>query len=587
MCLGVLTTILFIGGLFQTVSKRDEIVRESTDIHKTSEMDDFDKASLSNGDSAQGFVARKNSKPTERVVSQEKKKSSENKESAHIFHHSRGREYSGKVSNREKSTEEEKGTRNLPNIVYMLADDLGYGDVGYNGGMAKTPHLNAMATATNSIQFTRFYSGGPTCSPTRGTLLTGRNHNRYCIWHADLGNAPRDLSCPSLMPLPSSELTVAEALTEVGYHTAVYGKWHVGDLKKISGGNTRWPVASPSTHGFQDWLVTERHTSNLVPNCKCSKSYSCTVEGTEYGPVHCRDYWFENPLTKQLEKYNGQVFEDSHFLVDRFEEFLKKRNTSQPFYMQLSFHSVHSQYFATPYWMNIYKKDHDTNRANYLGATSLLDEAIGRVRALLVEHGISENTLVWFSSDNGPQKGEPGSAKPLRGRKGDTLEGGIRVPGIIEWPGVIATHRKTSVPVVTTDFLPTVADIVGFDLPKGLTLDGISILPILLDSTGERVRGRNINFAFHIKKGQLDSTYNGAVVGDKYKYYAQFKKGKMENFFLYDLENDIGESKNVSAGNEELTMQMRTELEDFLRSVTASAAEIGCLATHDRRDVNC
>ena len=141
--------------------------------------------------------------------------------------------------------------------------------------------------------------------------------------------------------------------------------------------------------------------------------------------------------------------------------------------------------------------------------------------------------------------------------------------------------------MVTTDFLPTVAEIVGFDLPKGLTLDGISILPILLDSTGERVRGRNINFAFHIKKGQLDSTYNGAVVGDKYKYYAQFKKGKMEKFFLYDLENDIGESKNVSAGNEELTMQMRTELEDFLRSVTASAAEIGCLATHDRRDVNC
>ena len=131
-------------------------------------------------------------------------------------------------------------TNSCPNIVYLLADDLGYGDVEYNGGQAVTPHLKAMANGPHSIHFSRFYSGGPICSPTRGTLLTGRNHNRYCIWHADIGSgAKQDLTCPSLMPLPHSEFTVAEILKEIGYCTAIYGKWPVGDLVPIEGGNEK------------------------------------------------------------------------------------------------------------------------------------------------------------------------------------------------------------------------------------------------------------------------------------------------------------------------------------------------------------
>ena len=487
------------------------------------------------------------------------------------------------------TTKPETGVSSPPNIVYMLADDLGYGDVAYNGAAAHTPNIDAMASGPHSIRFDRFYSGGPTCSPTRGTLLTGRNHNRYCIWHADLGVPPHDLTCPSLMPLPPSELTVAEVLSEAGYHTAIYGKWHVGDLKEIPGGNRKWPVSNPTTHGFREWLVTERHTSNILPNCKCSVDFPCMLDGRKYNVVFCRSYWYKNPLTGKLEKSKRQVFEDSHFLVDRFEEFLKRRNTSRPFYVQLSFHAVHSQYLATPHWRDVYIHKYGEDRGNYLGATSSLDEAVGRVRLLLVEHGIADNTLLWFSSDNGPQKGEPGSAGKLRGRKGKVLEGGIRVPGIIEWPAVIHSNRRTSVPIVTTDFLPTVADIVGYRFPEKLTLDGISILPILRDSNGTRRRDNNIKFAFHVKKGKLDSGFTGAVVGDRYKFYAEFEKGKMEigNYFLYDLEVDSGESRSVSAEHVELTRQMKAELEDFLISVTESATEIGCLDSHDRRDIKC
>ena len=472
----------------------------------------------------------------------------------------------------------------LPNIVYMLADDLGYGDVGYNGGPAFTPHIDAMANGPHSIQFNRFYSGGPTCTPTRGTLMTGRNHNRYCLWHADLSHVPEELSCPSAVPLPWSELTAAEVLSSIGYQTSIFGKWHLGDLKRMEGGNERWPVSNPGTNGFQEWLVTERGLSSVLPNCKCFEDFKCILDGEKYYTAQCRNYWYMNS-TNQLTKSREQVFEDSNFLVDRFEEFLQNRNPTQPFFSELSFHSVHVQYKATPFWKRHYSNVPEYDKMNYLGATSSLDEAVGRVRQLLKKYNINENTMVWFSSDNGPHPGKPGLTGGLRGRKGTLFEGGIRVPGIIEWPAAVHQNRKSSIPVVTTDFLPTVVDIVGYKMPPDLILDGISLVPVLRDETNHR--GSNINFAFHIKRGNLDSTFYGAVVSDRYKYYALYENFKVQEFTLYDLETDRAETTNVSSSHIGLTLSMGKELEQFLLSVNASAAQTGCLLTHDRREVNC
>ena len=472
-------------------------------------------------------------------------------------------------------------TNSCPNIVYLLADDLGYGDVGYNGGQAHTPHLNAMAKGPHSIHLTRFYSGGPTCSPTRGTLLTGRNHNRYCIWHADIGHPEYDLICPSLVPLPSSEITVAEMLKERGYHTSIYGKWHVGDLTPIPGGNVKWPVSHPGMNGFRDWLVTERSTASLLANCKCSSKYSCTMGGREYKLQWCRNHWSMNPYTRKIEKYPKQIFDDSHFLVDRFEDFLKTRSP-KPFFTIIAFHSVHMQFLATPHWFDYYKNiTTNLSRRHYLGAISALDEAIGRVRKLLQSHNIYNNTILWFSSDNGPQKGQPGSTGGLRGHKGNLFEGGIRVPGIIEWPGVIEGNRVSDFPVVTSDLLPTVADAVDIETPQGVILDGISVLPLLQNRTS--LRKNNMKFAFHIKQGRLDAHFYGAVVGNRYKYLAEFGKGKIQNFNLYDLWSDRGETTNVSSSQIDLTLSMKAELEAFLLSVNESATEVGCLATHDIR----
>ena len=472
--------------------------------------------------------------------------------------------------------------KQCPNIVYLLVDDLGYGDVEYNKGIALTPHLNSMASGPHSIHFTRFYSGGPSCSPTRGTLLTGRNHNRYCIWHADLGEPKYDLTCPSLGPLPPSELTVAEILQGAGYHTSIYGKWHVGDLTPIKGGNVKWNVSHPGLHGFTDWMVTERQVATLLPNCNCVSEYSCSFEKHDYYVRFCQNYWRMNDETGQLEKYPMQIFDDSEFLVDQLENLLKTRDTSVPFFTILAFHSVHAPFLSKPHWQEHYKeKGYSGYQLEYLGATSGLDESIGRVRRLLTEYGVYDNTLLWFSSDNGPENRGPGSSGGLRGRKGQLFEGGIRVPGIIEWPALIRENRVTSVPVVTSDLLPTVADIVGVNLPSNIHFDGLSILPLLQNKTDKR--GENINFAFHILKGQLDSRYAGAVIGDRYKYYAEFDKGRIQEFYLFDIAQESSEMTNVSVSHPQLTDSLRGELEGFLESVTASATGIGCLATHDRR----
>ena len=135
----------------------------------------------------------------------------------------------------------------MPNVIFAMADDLGWGDVQYNNGNARTPNLNEMAQSSNTVLLQRYYSGSPVCSPTRGTVLTGRNHNRYCVWTANTGSNQPDFSVPQIKALPLSEITVAEVMREAGYSTALFGKWHLGDFKPLKGGNKKWPVSQSWT----------------------------------------------------------------------------------------------------------------------------------------------------------------------------------------------------------------------------------------------------------------------------------------------------------------------------------------------------
>ena len=165
-----------------------------------------------------------------------------------------------------------------PNIVFAMADDLGWGDVQYNNGNARTPNLDEMAQSPNTILLQRYYSGGPACSPTRGTVLTGRNYNRYCVWTANSGrNTRQTLSDLTQGPSPYQKLQWLK-WREAGYSTALFGKWHLGDFKPLKGGNKKWPVSHPGLHGFDQWFATQRSAPTSTINCGCF-NYSSCIQG--------------------------------------------------------------------------------------------------------------------------------------------------------------------------------------------------------------------------------------------------------------------------------------------------------------------
>ena len=473
---------------------------------------------------------------------------------------------------------------NFPNIVFMMADDLGYADLHYTGGAAETPVLDAMATGPNSIQLTRYYAGAPVCSPTRGTVLTGRNHNRYCIWGANAGMGRADFIIPSPMPLPPSEVTVAEILKENGYRTGIFGKWHVGDLKSAEGANLtrrynhKWPVSHPGMHGFDEWWVTERSALTATINCGCFEEAVCALGHYTTQPS-CTNYHTRDPHTHELVSFPSPIEgDDSHFIAQQFDQFLQKaRQSKQPFFAYLPFHTVHRRFIATKeYGKRYLDQGMSLEQADYFGAITAMDDAIGQIRLLLRKHNVSDNTMLWFTSDNGPQGNTPGMTGGLRGLKRDLYEGGIRVPGIIEWPAVIKSNRMSDFPVVSNDFLPTICDILGVRPPNDRELDGISIVPFLRNETS--IRSKPIAWAYPIPNYFSKGQYHAALSGDQYKVYATYYNSKITSSELYDLKNDRSETTDLSAEHPDILNSMKQELDDWMQSVIKSARdEVQCL----------
>ena len=490
----------------------------------------------------------------------------------------------GSMNHHTLSTSSKTTTKNLPNFVFVLADDLGYGDLHYTGGQAETPVLDAMATGPNGIQLTRCYAGAPVCSPTRGTVLTGRNHNRYCIFNANLGFGYGDFVVPSTMPLPPSEITVAEILRDNGYRTGIFGKWHIGDLKSVQGAkrryryNHKWPVSHPGMHGFDDWWVTERSAATATINCGCFKNAVCNL-GHYPEPLPCFNYYTRDPHTDELISFPRPIEgDDSHFIAQQFDQFLQRvRQSGEPFFAFLPFHTVHKRYVATKeYGKRYLDQGMDLSIADYYGAITAMDDAIGQIRQTLKKYNVSDNTMLWFTSDNGPERDTPGRTGGLRGRKRDLYEGGIRVPGIIEWPAMIKRNRVSDFPVVSNDFLPTVCDILGVKSPDDRPIDGISILPFLRNETA--TRSKPIAWAYAIQDDFAVEQYNAALSSNQYKVYAAYSEGKMEKAELYDLKNDRSETKDLSAVHPDILNSMKQELEDWQQSVIKSARdEVQCL----------
>ncbi|MCP4257720.1 MAG: sulfatase-like hydrolase/transferase [Planctomycetes bacterium] len=433
-----------------------------------------------------------------------------------------------------------------PNIILCMADDMGWGDTGFNGNkIIKTDNLDTMAKA--GMKFTRFYSGAPVCSPTRGSCLTGRHPYRYGIFFANTGHIRKE------------EITLAEALKTQGYSTGHFGKWHLGTLlPDYSGkGPGRKPdknYMTPAMSGFDEWFSTEYAVATWDP-------YNPVLFHGQKKDYDVRSLYWHNG--KNITE--GLKGDDSKIIMDKAVPFIRKSvKDKKPFLAVIWFHAPHAPVVGGPKYRRMYSQ-YSEDEQHYYGCITALDEQVGRLRAQLKELEIADNTILWFCSDNGPEGKDGktgryrGSAGPFRGRKRSLLEGGVRVPGLLEWPARIKSGRVTNIPCSTSDYFPTILDILGFKM-KGQPepVDGVSLLPLIKD----KMQRRPMPIGFE-SGSQLSLTDN------RYKIYSN-NKGK--TYMLFDLLEEPGETKDLAAEEPQILRSMKKMLLKWRKSCQDSLA---------------
>jgi arylsulfatase A-like enzyme len=445
-----------------------------------------------------------------------------------------------------------EANKELPNVILMMSDDQGWGDAGYQGHPAlQTPALDEMAE--HGLRFDRWYAASPVCSPTRGSCLTGRHPRRYGIDGANVGR------------LPPEEITLPELLRTQGYRTGHFGKWHLGTLTTtVKDSNRGGPGAEdiyspPWDNGFDVCFSTEARMPTWDPMVSPPPEAGFLRRCQEAGKSFQSYYW-TGPGQIATENLEG---DDSRVIMDRVLPFVRQvEHEDRPFFAVIWFHSPHEPIVAGPEYRARYEDRPETEQ-HFYGVLTAMDEQIDRLRGELRRLGIADNTMLWFCSDNGPApqratnraQGETG---PFRNRKGSLYEGGIRVPGLLEWPGVIEDGRTTSIPCCTSDYLPTVLDMVGLSPPEqAKPLDGISLRPLIEGAMDERPEP----IAF-------DRGEEQALVGNRYKLVA---KGREEpSYELFDLKNDPSEGTDLSPEQPERVDRMAKQLDAWTASVNRS-----------------
>jgi len=424
-----------------------------------------------------------------------------------------------------------------------MADDMGWGDPGFNGNsVIQTPSLDAMAKA--GMRFTRFYSGAPVCSPTRGSCLTGRHPYRYGIFSANAGHMLKE------------EITLAEALKSQGYTTGHFGKWHLGTLTtKEKDSNRGGPGGAkhycpPWENGFDVCFSTEAKVPTWNPMKKPETD-------EPYGT-----YYWRQDGTKATDNLDG---DDSRVIMDRAIPFIRNAaDEGKPFLAVIWFHAPHAPVVAGPKYREMYSQ-YSEDEQHYYGCITALDEQMGRLRNELRELAVASNTMLWFCSDNGPEgrdgkKGRSrGSAGAFRGRKRSLFEGGVRVPGLLEWPGHIGSGQVTDIACCTSDYFPTILDALGFRM-KGQPepIDGVSLLPLIEGKMTERP----VPIGF-------ESASQVSLTDNRYKIYS---KNKGKSYMLFDLIADPGETKDLAAEKPQILQSMTAILDRWRRSCKDSLA---------------
>ena len=444
------------------------------------------------------------------------------------------------------------GSAEPPNIVLVMADDQGWGDMAYNGHpVLKTPHFDKMAR--EALRFDHFYAAAPVCSPTRASVLTGRHPNRSTVFKWGHSLRPQ-------------EETIAEVLGAAGYATGHFGKWHLGSVRKGS------PV-NPGAQGFQEWFSAEN--------------------------------FYDNDAVLSHKGTAVQTKGESSFLaVDAAIEFIEKQSkASKPFLAVVWFGSPHGPHRAAAEDKALYA-DEPAKLQDFYGEITGMDRAFGKLRGAIADLGIRDNTILWYTSDNGGLKVESSGG---RNKKGSVYEGGLRVPALLEWPAGIAAPRVTKMQGNTVDIYPTLLDIVGASVGHQPPLDGISLLPVLDGKMEKReqamgfwnAEGTGIGMssdkmmadvlaaqaaghepdqpeflrldAAKIKRQYpLDSFPGHSAWRDgDWKLHRIEGKGKV-NWELYNLATDAMEANNVLASQSDLVDKMKPALESWLEGVARS-----------------
>jgi arylsulfatase A len=424
-----------------------------------------------------------------------------------------------------------------PNIVLILADDLGYGDVRSFGHVhIRTPNLDRLAA--EGMKLTNCYAGMPVCSPSRAALMTGRIPQREGISDWIPENSP--------VSLRREAVTIARLLKGAGYATALSGKWHLS-------GTLDGSQPTPGDHGFDHWFATQ---NNALPAHENPRNF--VRNGKPVGP---------------LPGYSSTL------VVNEAIGWLGRRKAGQPYFLYLAFHAPHERVATADEFVKPYEGvARNADEAQYFGNVAQLDHEVGRLLEAVEKSGQAKNTFIFFSSDNGPETlmrypaanrsyGSPGEN---RGMKLHLYEGGIRVPGVIRYPGVVKPGSVSEEPVRNTDLLPTLCDLAGVKPPSDRAIDGVSLRPLL--------EGRTLNRAallyWQYDRAVTSSDNNLPVPkfamrsGDwKLLAYAGFAK-----YELYHLKNDPGELRNLyqDAKYRDVRARLQERLDERMKAINDS-----------------
>ncbi len=412
--------------------------------------------------------------------------------------------------------------KSKPNIVVFLADDLGWGDTSpYGNTEIKTPNLAGLAA--QGVKFNQCYSACGVCSPSRSAILTGRTPYRNGVWQHLSGNHEAHLR--------KSEITYPKLLKEIGYETCHVGKWHLNSKQQFN--TAEFP--QPNDHGYDYWMATH---NNAAPSHKNPNNF--VRNGKPVGP---------------LEGFSAQLVaaEAIHWLNDI-------RDPTKPFVLSVWVHEPHYPIAADPRFSGLYPGHPNSE---HMGVITQMDNGLGMVMDALDAKGLTENTLFFFTSDNGPEgKGgiKGGSTGGLRGRKRSDYEGGIRVPGIVRWPGHIKAGTVSDVPVIGTDIFATVLEVAGVALPKDRTIDGVSLLPAFAGKPVER----KVPLFWRTHCSPPDDRV-ALRMGD----WKIVGNDQLTEFQLFEIQKDWKEEHDLATAMPDKTEEMKKVLFDVWKKIEA------------------